>query len=191
MASRTIITREFEGFLEDRKSRFLAFLMPLERFDDRMTELRAEHRKACHFVNAFRRLHDDGRIEEIGKDDGEPSGTSGMPTLKVLAGAGLVNAGVIVVRYFGGTKLGGGGLARAYSGAAADAIQNAELLPFVKLGSRRVSASFSRTAELERDVGLAPVTIVDRAFDAGGVTLTLEGPEDDLARLSESWPARM
>lgn len=186
----TTVEREFEGFLEDRKSRFYAFLMPLTDFDRRMEELRSEHRKANHLVNAFRKLHEDGRIEEIGKDDGEPSGTSGMPTLKVLQGPNLVNVGVIIVRYFGGTKLGGGGLARAYSGAAADAIQNAELVPFVKRVSKKVSATFSRTAELERQVGLAPVEIVDRVFDAGGVTLALEGPEAALEALSQDWPAR-
>ncbi|MBO0345442.1 YigZ family protein [Roseibium limicola] len=184
------VEREFEGFLEDRKSRFYAFLMPLPDFGRRMEELRAEHRKANHLVNAFRKLHDDGRVEEIGKDDGEPSGTSGMPTLKVLQGPALVNVGVIVVRYFGGTKLGGGGLARAYSGAAADAIQKAELVAFERRAEAKVSATFSQTADLERQVGLAPVDIVDRVFDAGGVTLMLEGPEEALDALCRDWPSR-
>ena len=124
------ITREYEGFLEDRKSRFLAFLVPIEQFEIRLEELRKEHRKANHIVTAHRRLLDDDRIEESGKDDGEPAGTSGMPTLRVLQGADLINCAVLIVRYFGGTKLGGGGLARAYSGAAQDAIAECRIGAF-------------------------------------------------------------
>ncbi|MEP2435969.1 MAG: YigZ family protein, partial [Roseibium sp.] len=96
------IDQEACGVLEDRKSRFLAHLVPYQKFDDRLDALRKEHRKANHFVTAHRRLLDDGRVEESGKDDGEPSGTSGMPTLKVMQGARLIEAAVIVVRYFGG-----------------------------------------------------------------------------------------
>ncbi len=107
MALKTV-TREFEGFLEDRKSRFLAHLVPVDMFDQRMEELRKEHKKANHIVTAHRRLLEDDRIEESGKDDGEPAGTSGMPTLRVLQGADLINCAVLIVRYFGGTKLGGG-----------------------------------------------------------------------------------
>jgi len=182
MALKTI-TREFEGFLEDRKSRFLAHLVPIGMFDRRLDELRKEHKKAAHVVTAHRRLLDDDRIEESGKDDGEPAGTSGMPTLRVLQGAELIDCAVLIVRYFGGTKLGGGGLARAYSGAAQDAINNAELVPFQKVLTKQVSADFAASSELERRIETLGLTVVSRDFTEDGVTLTVEGPEEALGRL--------
>jgi len=182
MALKTV-TREFEGFLEDRKSRFLAHLVPLDRFEQRLDELRKEHRKANHIVTAHRHLLEDGRVEESGKDDGEPAGTSGMPTLRVLQGADLVNCAVLIVRYFGGTKLGGGGLARAYSGAAQDAIANAELVPFQKIEVKQVRADFAASSDLERRIDSLELTVVSRDYTEDGVTLTVEGPEEVLAKL--------
>lgn len=176
-----IVTREYEGFLEDRKSRFLAHLVPYDQFDQRLEELRKEHRKANHVVTAHRRLLDDGRIEESGKDDGEPAGTSGMPTLRVLQGAELINCAVLIVRYFGGTKLGGGGLARAYSGAAQDAISNADLVPFRKIVTREVSADFASSSELEKRIEKLGLNVLARAYTVDGVTLTIEGPEEVLS----------
>ncbi len=172
------VPSEATGELEDRKSRFLAFLVPYGAFPARLDALRKEHRKANHFVTAHRHLLEDDRIEESGKDDGEPAGTSGMPTLKVLQGAKLIDAGVIVVRYFGGVKLGGGGLARAYSGAAADAIANATLVPFQKLARKTISAEFAKSSDLERQVEMLGLTVISRDYTATGVTLVIEGPED-------------
>ena len=182
MALKTV-TREFEGFLEDRKSRFLAHLMPFELFDSRLDELRKDHKKAAHIVTAHRRLLEDDRIEESGKDDGEPAGTSGMPTLRVLQGAELINCAVLIVRYFGGTKLGGGGLARAYSGAAQDAIGNADLVPFQKILRKTVSADFAGSSDLEKRVEGLGLTVLARDYTTDGVSLTVEGPEDRLTAL--------
>lgn len=182
MALKTI-TREYDGFLEDRKSRFLAHLVPIGIFEARLEELRKEHKKAAHVVSAHRRLLEDDRIEESGKDDGEPAGTSGMPTLRVLQGSELINCGVLIVRYFGGTKLGGGGLARAYSGAAQDAINNAELVPFQKILSKTVSADFASGSELERRIESLGLAVISRDYTEDGVSLTVEGPEEVLAEL--------
>ena len=174
MDLRTIDVENF-GELEDRKSRFLAFLVPIHAFETRLDALRREHRKANHHVTAFRRMREDGRIEEGAKDDGEPAGTSGMPCLKVLQGAKLIDAGVIVVRYFGGTKLGGGGLARAYSGATQRAIEAATLRPWVRFGRKTVVAGFANAADLEQRAAAANLTVEARDYNEDGVTLTLSG----------------
>ncbi|WFE88738.1 YigZ family protein [Roseibium porphyridii] len=179
MAFKTV-TREFEGFLEDRKSRFLAHLVPFEAFDQRLDDLRKEHRKANHVVTAHRRLLEDDRVEESSKDDGEPAGTSGMPTLRILQGAELINCAVLIVRYFGGTKLGGGGLARAYSGAAQDAINNAELVPFRKLAQKEFSADFASSSNLEKRVEALGLSVVARHYTEDGVRLLVEGPQETL-----------
>ena len=171
------------GELEDRRSRFIAHLVPINAFEARLAELREEHRKANHFVTAFRRFDEFKRIAEGAKDDGEPAGTSGMPCLKVLTGAGLIDAGVIVVRFFGGTKLGGGGLARAYSGATSRAIQAARLKPFVVQATKTVKATFDEMGELEQRLAAAGVVIEDRVFGETGVSLTISGAKDVLESL--------
>jgi uncharacterized YigZ family protein len=83
--------------------------------------VRDEMPDATHHVYAFK-VGYGGSITEGMSDDGEPSGTSGPPILAVLRGADLGNVVIVVTRYFGGTKLGTGGLVRAYSGAAKDAL---------------------------------------------------------------------
>lgn len=180
MAELKTIETEFYAELEEKKSRFLAFLVPIDQFEARLEALRVEHRKANHHVTAFRRIHDDDHIEEGAKDDGEPAGTSGMPMLKVLIGRGLINCGVIVVRYFGGTKLGAGGLARAYSGAASKAIDAAELIVWQRILRKTISGRFDQTSNIERQISLLGLAVLDRSYHETGVDILLEGPQDTL-----------
>ena len=112
---------EATGEFEDRRSRFIAQLRRVgseteaEAF---VAEVRARHHDARHNVPAW--ILADGR--ERCSDDGEPSRTSGMPTLEVLRGAGLADVCCVVTRYFGGTLLGPGGLVRAYTAATQAAV---------------------------------------------------------------------
>jgi len=89
---------------------------------DRLRETREKHRDATHNVYAY--IIRDNNITRY-SDDGEPSGTSGMPTLNVFASEEIKNVCCVVTRYFGGTLLGTGGLARAYSRAAKMALEAA------------------------------------------------------------------
>jgi len=111
---------------EAKKSTFLCFLCPICEFKALHEQLKAEHPKAAHVVWALRERNGYGQIVENQSDDGEPKGTSGQPSLNALRGAQLVNAGALIVRYFGGIKLGTGGLVRAYGTAANAAIEEAE-----------------------------------------------------------------
>ncbi|MTI18370.1 YigZ family protein [Rhodobacteraceae bacterium RKSG542] len=183
MANYVTVTREWYAETEEKKSRFLAFLVPFEDFDARLEALREEHRKANHHVTASRYIQENGRVIESAKDDGEPAGTSGMPMLKTMIGANLVNCGVIVVRYFGGIKLGTGGLARAYSGAANEVIRCADLVPWFPIKTKRLSATFASSAELERKIANLALTVDDRSFTEDGVTLTVSGPDHILDQI--------
>ena len=116
---------EVTGEFEDRRSRFIAQLRHVEseaEADAFIAEVRARHHDARHNVPAW--ILSDGR--ERCSDDGEPSRTSGMPTLEVLRGAGLADVCCVVTRYFGGTLLGPGGLVRAYTAATQEAVASAE-----------------------------------------------------------------
>jgi len=184
MARFYTIKEEAFAELEEKKSRFLAYLVPIEQFEARLQALRDDHRKANHHVTAFRRIHADDHIEEGAKDDGEPAGTSGMPMLKVLIGRNLINVGVIVVRYFGGTKLGAGGLARAYSGAASMAIDAATLVPWQRICEATHSSRFDQMSQLEQHINQLQLMVICRTYHEQGVDVTVRGPEEDLERLN-------
>lgn len=100
-----------------------------------LDEIEDEHEKATHNVPAYRVRADPFR--EYANDDGEPSGSAGKPILSVLQGRDLENVAVVVTRYYGGTKLGVGGLVRAYTRAASDAVDAAGIVD--RLPHERVS----------------------------------------------------
>ncbi len=113
-------TAEFK----ERGSKFIAYACPVkntDEFKDRLNEIKKEHPKATHHCFAYR-LGLDGNTFRV-SDDGEPSGSAGRPILGQIDSKGLVNVGVVVVRYFGGTLLGVPGLINAYKSAAALALQ--------------------------------------------------------------------
>ncbi|NLT21245.1 MAG: YigZ family protein [Syntrophomonadaceae bacterium] len=100
-----------------KKSRFICILMPVNQMQDIDTvrdEVRQKYPGANHYCFAYR-LRQDGSILERCSDDGEPGGTAGWPMLNVLAQNDLENIIAIVIRYFGGTLLGTGGLVKAYT----------------------------------------------------------------------------
>lgn len=107
----------------ERKSRFITHLIPIESESDFQTHLqtlRKEHYKATHHCQAYI-LGPDSNTQKA-SDDGEPSGTAGQPMLQVLKQHELTNLMAVVIRYFGGTKLGTGGLIRAYAGSVSQAL---------------------------------------------------------------------
>ena len=122
------ISSRGEGLYKDNGSRFLAFAIPVET-EEEVKELvagfRKEYHDARHHCYAYR-LGFDGSIWRS-SDDGEPSGTAGRPILGQIDSAGLSDILIVVVRYFGGIKLGVPGLIKAYKSASADAIANAPL----------------------------------------------------------------
>lgn len=117
--------------LEVRRSRFIATLTPVEDRDsaeDEIDRRRREHPHANHIVYAFIVGAPKSTVSGM-SDDGEPKGTAGRPVMEILKGSNLTNAALTVVRYFGGTKLGTGGLVRAYSDAARAALALADRVP--------------------------------------------------------------
>jgi len=111
-------------------SRFLAFLEPAadrESAELRLKEIKKNYPDATHHCFAYITGGDKQYFQRY-SDDGEPAGTAGRPILQVLEGHDLKNALLVVVRYYGGTKLGTGGLVKAYTEAAVEAIQSAEIV---------------------------------------------------------------
>ena len=107
--------------IEIKKSKFITYLFELddeEKIEEIIDKIRNEHKKARHVVYVYK-INNTGKIN----DDGEPKGTAGMPIFNVIEKNNLNNILIVVVRYFGGIKLGASGLFRAYSKSASEIIK--------------------------------------------------------------------
>jgi uncharacterized YigZ family protein len=134
--------------LEIRKSRFIAYAIPVADRDaamDELRRLREEHPTATHVCWALLAGGQSGM-----SDDGEPSGTAGRPILEVLRHHDLDGVLAAVVRYYGGVKLGAGGLVRAYTDAIATALQDAPRVERVALASLSVEIGYPDEARVRR-----------------------------------------
>ncbi len=120
------ITFNISHTYEINKSKFICVLCPFHKFKETLDRLREEHPKGRHFFYAYRQLNEFDQVVENQSDDGEPKGSSGPPTLAVLRGEELIETAAIIVRYFGGIKLGVGGLIRAYGKSVHLGLEEAE-----------------------------------------------------------------
>ena len=167
------------GEIEEKRSRFIASAAPVETEEQAVefiNSVKAANRKARHNVYAY--ILREGNISRY-SDDGEPQGTAGQPILNVLEREGVQDVLCIVTRYFGGILLGAGGLCRAYTKAAKDALDDAgisELRPWSVLRLDCPYALFERVKlELEKHSGLL------RDTDYGAeiaITVLLPEPEE-------------
>ncbi|WP_417550485.1 YigZ family protein [Methylophaga sp.] len=174
---------------EIKKSRFIGVAMPCDSEQSALKQLRqlaAQHASANHLAFAWRIRVPEGFITERFFDAGEPSGTAGRPILAPLQGEELINSVVAVVRYFGGIKLGTGGLTRAYGNAAKLAIDAAEKLPWVEMAQLKLQIDYSQLQMLEYQLKQIHGRIVDQQF-TDTVTVLIELPAKHLAAIREQF----
>lgn len=169
-----------------RKSRFIGCVEPMtsrEAALGRVAALRAAHPGAAHVCWA---LHAGG--QSAANDDGEPSGTAGQPMLRVLRHQDLDGVLATVVRYFGGVKLGAGGLVRAYTDAVAQALLGADKVPIRAMATLACQIPYPLEGAFRREIAAAGAALLDSAH-ASLVTLRLSLPEEEVpalrARLDE------
>jgi uncharacterized YigZ family protein len=156
-------------------SRFITTVAPATSVDEAKAILhavRAEMPDANHHVYAFRVGHGNSVIEGM-SDDGEPSGTSGPPVLAVLRGTGLGDVLVVVTRYFGGTKLGTGGLVRAYSDAARLGLESTPTTLKIPKKLLGVEAPYPLYEQIKRLVEAYHGTIEDQTFAENVLVIAL------------------
>lgn len=177
-----------EGSYHESGSKFLAFAYPVgskETVDAHIAALQKVHPKARHFCYAYRIL-DGAEITEFASDAGEPSGSAGPPILGELKRTHLVNVCAVVVRYFGGTKLGIPGLIHAYRESAAQALSAARIVHHVRRKTIRISMPvglqpicYSAAKQLELDI---TDPVYDSRFEAN-IALPLADADERLAKL--------
>lgn len=167
---------------EEKKSKFIAYMFVYENFKDEMKKIKELHPKARHYVYAYRYLNEFDQIVENSSDDGEPKGTSGRPTLSVLAGNELINTAIITVRYFGGIKLGTGGLVRAYSDVANLIINKSTLAIYEKLELKTLICSYAYLSKAEYLCTSLEIKIKKKDF-LNEINLTLEASNEKFIEL--------
>lgn len=135
------------GIVEEdiKKSRFICHLKRVETEEEGrnyIAQIKKEHYKANHSCSAMI-IGEDGQVKRS-SDDGEPSGTAGIPMLTVLEKRELTNVVAVVTRYFGGIKLGAGGLIRAYAGSVAHALNEIGTVEIKELNGIQIQLSYSQ-----------------------------------------------
>ena len=166
-------------------SRFIATVKMVDSitaYKDFLAEIRAEMPDATHHVYAYRIGYGNSVVEGM-SDDGEPSGTAGPPTLAGLRGTSIGDAMIVTVRYFGGTKLGTGGLVRAYSEAAHIAFNSVETMLKIDKVTVGIELPYSFYEQTKRLISAYNGHIESELFEAN-VTLILEFARVDLTAFS-------
>jgi uncharacterized YigZ family protein len=155
-----------QGVYKEKGSRFLAFAFPVA--DEaaakaHLAALRKEYYDATHHCYAYLLGRDQKQFRA--NDDGEPSGTAGLPILNQMRSRQLTQVLVVVVRYYGGTNLGASGLAQAYKAAAADALDHSQVVERVVCLSLTLSFGYLAMNEVMRVVKDYQLAIVHQQFD--------------------------
>lgn len=166
-----IATSEFEV----KRSRFLGFIARAsneKEARDFVSRLRSEYPDARHHCSAFICHVDAAQPVERSSDDGEPSGTAGFPMLEVLKGSGLLDIVAVVVRYFGGTKLGTGGLVRAYSDSVSLTLPGVQAVTREQLETFTFDLRHDTAGRIEGELRRRGIQILDTHYHAA-VTYTV------------------
>lgn len=157
MSSYTILAAPVEAATEEKNSDFLTFLHPVSSREEAIAHVdqyRKNYPDANHVCWAYVIGNTRQPKTQAFSDDGEPSGTAGKPMLHVLTERDVGNSLAVVVRYFGGVKLGAGGLVRAYSGAVSDAVNGAHLVEVTPTVQLHVAAAFAKETKIRHIVNL-------------------------------------
>ncbi|MBE6728265.1 MAG: YigZ family protein [Ruminococcaceae bacterium] len=193
MESYLTISQQYDGFYEEKRSRFLSAVIPCtseEQVSSIMAEIKSKYWDARHNVYAFVLRDGTARFS----DDGEPHGTAGKPVFDVLMGSGLQDVLVVVTRYFGGVLLGTGGLVRAYSSAARDAVQKVDIVEMCPCVKYAIACPYSDHQRLERLISDCNGNIESSDFAADitiNVSFKLKDADEFLLKLREIFSARL
>ncbi len=133
-----------QTYIEIEKSKFIAYVSPVDTESeavDFIQSIKKKHYDATHNVSAYH-IRDNYFCKRY-SDDGEPAGTAGLPILQTIINMKLVDVCVVVTRYFGGIKLGAGGLARAYADIASKGLLNSKIINFQKMDEYKIEIDYT------------------------------------------------
>ena len=157
------INDTYEFILEVNKSKFIGIIFKANNvldFNNMMNFIKDKYPKATHYVYAYRFIN-----EFKSSDDGEPGGTSGMPIFNVIDKENLFNTAIIVVRYFGGIKLGAGGLVRAYSKCASNLIDDSRKSLLLEGYECNISFKYDEISTIDNLVNSTKCKVIEKKFE--------------------------
>jgi len=173
------ISKPAEGLFKDRGSKFLGFAFPVsteEEVKENLEKIRNQYHDARHHCYAY--MLGIEKENYRANDDGEPSSTAGKPILGQIRSFNLTNVLIIVIRYFGGTKLGVGGLINAYKTAAEEALKNAKIIKKTLHDIYELKFDYPQMNEIMRIMKEQNIEQIDQCFELScSITLALRKAE--------------
>lgn len=154
------------GEFKEKGSKFLGYAFPInteEELDKYLEIVKTEHPKARHYCYAYKIGIDDNRFRT--NDDGEPSGTAGKPIFGQILSYGISDVLIIVVRYFGGTKLGAAGLINAYKSAASETLTNSEIIQKVLTKKIKIKFIYAEMGHILNVIKQLNLEIIEKSFN--------------------------
>jgi uncharacterized YigZ family protein len=171
------LSQESQFCYEEKRSRFLAFVLPTKTKEEgfeRFENIKKQYPDARHHCWAYVIGNPEHAAMAGFNDDGEPNGTAGKPMLNVLIQRKVGNVFAVVVRYFGGVKLGAGGLTRAYGQAISGALDNAEFQSVIPMATMQVIAPFSLEHKIRTLLQRHHIYAVQSHYEQDNAYLTFE-----------------
>ena len=174
---------------EEKKSRFIGYIKPVQtksEAEDFIRYIKGKHADAVHNCSAYKVVEGGQEYYKV-DDDGEPSGTAGKPMGEIFTLLGVENLVVVATRYFGGIKLGAGGLIRAYAKTSKLAIQEAGIENYVEKKNFVIDFPYAVVSEVDKILTRDGVNVLSKEYGES-VTYRLEAPEeirDDLGELRD------
>ena len=174
------------GELTEKRSRFIGYCKPVTTEAEAVefiNKIKKEHWDARHNVYAY--CLREGQVKRY-SDDGEPSGTAGVPVLDVITKSGVVDAVIVVTRYFGGVLLGTGGLVRAYSAAAKLGLEAAGIINMSLCSECEISCSYNQYGKLNTLI-MNTGGVIDNCDFADNVILSFHIPSELIPALNKEF----
>ena len=179
------INKTYEFTQEIKKSTFICTLIPvnsIEEINENLKQIRKKYYDATHNCYSYVLTQKDGTCAIKASDDGEPSQTAGVVILDVLQKNELTNILAVVTRYFGGIKLGAGGLVRAYSSSTSGAVKTIEMVPIIKMININLKFDYTYANEILKL--FKNYKEVESKYETN-ISITYEIPESDKDILKE------
>ena len=171
---------------EEKKSKFIGYIKPVstkEEAEKFIDMIKVKHKDATHNCSAYK-VTDNGQEYFKVDDDGEPKGTAGKPMGDIITYMEAENLAVVATRYFGGIKLGAGGLVRAYAKTAKLAIQEAGIVDYVKKTNFLLDFGYEKTAEVEQVIYKNGDEILEKGYH-DRVTYKVSLSDESIKELKE------
>lgn len=171
------VKEQSQSLLVEKKSKFIANVKPVDNEEDALAflnEMRSQYSDATHNVYAY--VIDENNIFRY-SDDGEPSGTAGMPVLDAIRKSGIVDVVVVVTRYFGGTLLGTGGLVHAYGASAKQGLIESKIVIRQLCDILSVKVDYTLLGKMQHEIAAKGYMLEDTIYE-DDVTFIISCPLD-------------